>query len=57
MHHRYVCVMCPIDNRDNCIIDPCGWPKLQITSFGIKINSEIHVVGLIYKSLTGVKFR
>jgi len=44
-------------NMDNCIIGPCDWPKLQITLCGINMNSEIHVVGLIYKSIPEVKFR
>jgi hypothetical protein len=43
--------------KENCTIDSCDWLKLQIVSFNIKINSEIIVIGLIYKSLPGVKFR
>jgi hypothetical protein len=35
-----------------CIIDLCGWHKLQIAQSGIKINSKIPIVGIIYKSLT-----
>jgi len=34
---------------DNCTIDPFGWPKLQITSSDIKMNSKVPVVSLIYK--------
>jgi hypothetical protein len=33
--------------RENCTIGPYGWPKLQITSSGININSEIPLVSLI----------
>jgi hypothetical protein len=40
---------------ENCTISLCSWPKLQIAHFGIKINLEIHVVGLIYKSLNEIK--
>jgi len=40
----------------NYIINLCGLSKLQITSYRIKINSEIYVVDQIYKLLTGVKF-
>lgn len=43
--------------RKKCIISLCGWPKLQITRGGININSKISLVGLIYKSIYGVKFR
>jgi hypothetical protein len=43
--------------RENYTIDFCGWLKLQIVPFDIKINSKIHVLNLIYKSLYEVKFR
>jgi hypothetical protein len=46
-----------INLRDNCIIGPCGWPKLQITPCGINMNLEIPVVGLIFKSIPRIKFR
>jgi hypothetical protein len=46
-----------IYGKDNCTIGPCGWPKLQITSCGINMNSDIHLVDLTYKSIPRVKFR
>jgi hypothetical protein len=36
----------------NCTIGSYRWPKLQITLNSIKINSDIPMVGLIYKSLS-----
>jgi hypothetical protein len=41
----------------NCTIDPCDLTKLKIVHSGIKINSEILVVDLVYKLLPEVKFR
>jgi hypothetical protein len=46
-----------IKKIDNCIISFCGWFKLQITLFGIKMNLKIPMVNLIYKSFPGVIFR
>jgi macrodomain Ter protein organizer (MatP/YcbG family) len=42
--------------KKNCIIDFMCWPKLQMTPYRIKINSEITVVGLIYKSFMDSNF-
>jgi hypothetical protein len=41
--------------RENCTIDPCGWPKVQIAHSAIKINSEIYVIDLIFKLFHRVK--
>jgi hypothetical protein len=41
---------------DNCIIGLYDWPKLQITFYGINMNSKISVVGLMNKSIPRVKF-
>jgi hypothetical protein len=49
--------MARIKNRDNCTIGPCGWPKLQITHYGIKNNCKVHVVDKNYKLLSEVVFR
>jgi hypothetical protein len=43
--------------REKYIISPCGWPNLQIAPSGIKVNSNVLMVCLIYKSLLGLKFR
>jgi hypothetical protein len=45
-----------MSKMDNCTINPCGWPKLQITHCGINMNSEIPLVSLIYKSIPRIKF-
>jgi hypothetical protein len=37
---------------EDCAVSLCGWSKLQIAHCSIKINSNILMVGLIYKSLT-----
>jgi hypothetical protein len=42
--------------RKNCAIGLYSWSKWQIAFCDIKMNSEIYVVGLIYKSFSEVKF-
>jgi hypothetical protein len=42
--------------REKHNIGPSDWLKLQIIYSGIKINSEILVIGLIYNSLPIVEF-
>jgi len=43
--------------KEKCKIGFCDWANLQITTSGITINSEVHVVDEIDKSLHEVKFR
>jgi hypothetical protein len=43
--------------REKCTISPYCWPNIQIAPCSIKVNLELPVIGLIYKSLSGVKFR
>jgi hypothetical protein len=42
--------------RKNCTISLYGWPKLQITPYGIKNNCNVLMVGENYKLLPEIVF-